>query len=325
MKQWKEQKPIPRLKRLVQKYYSHQNSQLTRFQSHKLPLVLKKKIKFQSFKNKKKIMQKKKPMVCKILPCHSFPSFKRILTACRELNQIARFTSIQSGFLIDCIDTFNHTQLSCELKATETSKDDKDKTEVQTHVDLETIVPLLATLSDRKRAIVIEFDNDTDVQIKDANLNEVVIVSSLKYLKDYGKCYSPQHSQQQPTCSFISMVVADIANILVNLSIVSGHATISLDSSGLLKFKNDSHIAKWDIIKPLRGFHSSTNQILANIHVIVKFVKVFITIAAWSTIPSQQKCTLEIPHNNENSNKAYVKIHFTLCSEAKGHFILCSQ
>ncbi len=263
-------------------------------------------------------------MCSKILPTFAFPSFKKILTASRELNQIAKISTTETGLLIECMDTFNHTQLSCSIKAIEKSTIYHF---TQTFIDLEKIVPLCRMLDKRQNAILIIFQSNSNLEIKDPNLPQIDLINPICFMEDYFKNYIPNHYQQ--SCHLISLVVADIAHILTTLCIADGVAQITLYSDGLLTFSNSCKEGQLFFKKILKGYKQQNNSsssisILSDLFVTIKFVKVFINAAASSVNASCKKCTLELPDISTKEN-GILKLHFQICSDAFGYFALRSK
>lgn len=268
-------------------------------------------------------------MASKIIPRLSLPSLRRILMACRELNQIARFTSMDYGLLIESMDTFNHTQLSCELKAIDSPSSNSEVLTKQTFINLETTVNLCNLLDERTSSILLEFDNNSNITVKDPNLLDIDLIAPIEFMEEIEKHYIPFNLQQN--ANLISMLVADITNIFRNLCLISGIVNVTLDSNGLLVFKNSCQVGNLIVEKQLKGcsFIDQTNKQkckLADLNIIVKFVKVLIAVAGFSIGSSSKKCTLELPSTlqTKQDQKCYLKIHFTMCSDVVGYFALAS-
>ncbi len=244
-------------------------------------------------------------MSFKIICPQVFSSFIKILHACRELNQIAKFTTIESGFLIESMDTFNQTELSCTLKA----QQKQNKIQYSTYINLELISPLIALLRERKRPILIKFQENSNILFKDPNLDQIDLCPPLEYLCDIAKNYLPRDVTQQSY--FISLLVSDLFQILLGLCVGDGVANITLDSKGILIFKNKFEVGDIHISKQLKK-NNINDYGPVNINVTIKFIKVLILVA------TSKKCTLELPKNQDG----YLKIHFNICSEASGYFAL---
>ena len=294
-----------------------------------LSLQKKKHFTISNGKNKKKVCEKtrkkkRKFMTSKIIPGLSLASLRRILMACRELNQIARITSMDYGLLIESVDTFNHTQLSCELKTINSSANN-DALQKQTFINLETTVELCNLLNERKSCILLEFDNNTNVHIKDPNLTDIDLIPSLEFMEEIEKQYISSNLQQN--VNLVSLLVADITNIFRNLCLVSGIVNVKLNSNGLLVFKNSCRVGNLTVEKQLKGFQTKQKSIeLVDLNIIVKFVKVLIAVAGFSIASSCKKCTLELPSTQQTTQdqKRYLKIHFTMCSDVVGYFALAA-
>ncbi len=242
-------------------------------------------------------------MSCKLICPIAFGSLIKILTGCRELNQIAKFSSTELGFLIESMDSFNQTQLSCTIKA----KTNNQILDCQTFINLETIPPFISLLRERKKPIVIEFQSNSDICIKDPNILNFDLCTPLKYLCDYEKKYLCSNQES----FLISLLVSDITMMLLNLSIGNGIANIKLDSKGQLILKNNFEVGSIHFQKQLKKTNINSYGIV-DINVTIKFVKVLVIVAM------SKKCTLELP-KNPNGN---LKIHFTICAEASGYFAL---
>ncbi len=249
-------------------------------------------------------------MSSKIVCSSAFPSFIKILNACRELSQVVKFSTNEKGFLIESMDVFYHTQLSFEMKAL-----DKSSSQIKTtYIDIETSSKLITLLKERKSPILIVFDSNTNIYIKNPNLDKIDLVPPLEFMSDDGKKYISNYFIQN---SFvISYIVADIINTLLSLCAGSGIAQINLNPTGNLSYLSDCESGQIYISKQLKNNGANEYGSLS-LKVIIKFVKAFIAAAGSTATDAARKCTLELPTKN-----GYVKIHFNLCTDVNGYFAL---
>ncbi len=250
-------------------------------------------------------------MACKIVCNNVFPSLVKILNACRELSQVAKFSTTQKGFLIEAMDTFYHTQLSCEIKANERGN---KNTNITTFINIETSLDFIAILKERKSGpILITFDENTNICIKNPNI-DIDLVSPLVYMSDFDKKYMQNDISNE--CFLISYIVADITTTFLQLCVGSGVAHISLNTNGNLIYEGFCESGLIHISKQLKKNNANEYGYI-KLKVIIKFVKSLIAVAASTATDAAKKCTLELP-----KKEGYVKIHFNLCPEASGYFAL---
>jgi hypothetical protein len=176
----------------------------------------------------------------------------------------------------------------------------------------------LNLLRERKQPILIQFEENTDIWIKNPQIENIDLVPPIVFMNDIiPKEYILNNIQYSYS---ISYKIADMTNILLSLCVCNGTANISLDSNGLLEFQNSSEVGSVSISKQLKK-NGANEYGDVNLKIIIKFVKAFIAAAASNKNDMDKKCIFELPSGNDG----YVKIHFNMCTDANGYiaFALC--